>query len=516
MSDYLTRGEAKRPAWSGFWWPMFNEKERPGYRNLYALGGPLDKYDRFCVALGLPNPAAKDYEKWRNWADTRLEDATGYQAFWWGHCNGWASAAVLEPEPTEPELKQGIPFTVGDKKGLLTVCHNGDPVDFIHRLADDDAHIFHAGILQSIGRQKRALIFDTKLDPVDPDTKKAVREVWNYPAYKYECEYEQVDEATWDVVMQLWFSNDAVMPDFVGIMNWPVDDQPKVYTYRISGSKDNPQAGNFTARSAGDHPDLIWRPQPLSVQNAAEARDPGSSQEGNGDSFHPAVRAIVYSIVQGAPVPNLDDIRQKYQGLDLHWVITPEEAAAYPPPVETGDFWRYRVTNLDAQGFMSKPFILHVECVGYKNDDWVFEVGAVHEKEIIPERHVIYYDKKTRQLSKNSPGGYGYAYTLRQDERGAFTRSDDPVLWKSSPLRPLLSLVPFAWERAGGEPVGNTVLRGLGPEAIPCRSLPVGNGEQLWADYTVSHPRGNLRGMFLTARLDKVTAEMIDFGRKVT
>lgn len=516
MSDYLTRGKATQVAWSGYWWPMYNGDELPGYRNLYAKGGPLDKYDQYCVAIGLPNPSAREFESWRNWADSRLERATGYKAFWWGHCNGWAAAAVLEPEPQAPRDTHGIHFTVGDEKGLLTVCHNGDPVDLIHRLADDDAHIFHAAILQSIGKERRALIFDTKLDPIDPTTKRALREVWNYPAYQYECEYTELSNSTFDVTMRLWFSNDAVAPDFVGVKNWPVDGSPKVYTYRISGDKANPSSGKWTAQSISDHPDLVWRPQPLSVQNAAELRDPGSSQEGHEQYFHPAVRAIVYNIVYDTPVPNLAEIRKKYQSLDLHWVITPDEAAAYPPPLNVGDFWRYRVSNLDALGYMSRPFILHVECVGYHGDDWVFEVGAVHERDIIPERHVIYFDKKTRQISTKAPHKNGYAYTLRQDPRGAFTRSDDPVLWESSPLRRLLSAMPYAWERAGAEAVEKRILHGLGSEAIPCRTLPVGNGAEEWADYTVSHPRGNLRGMFLVARIDKVIAEMIDFGRKVT
>ena len=100
-------------------------------------------------------------------------------------------------------------------------------------------------------------------------------------------------------------------------------------------------------------------------------------------------------------------------GQDLHWVITPEEAAAYPPPVTVGDFWRYRVVHKDTIGYTTRPFILHVECVGEKGDDWVFEVGAVHEGDIIPERHVIYFDKATRQISGQAPGPNGYAYTLR-------------------------------------------------------------------------------------------------------
>ena len=513
MSDYLLRGQASHVAWSGYWWPMFSSHDRDDYMNLYDEGGPLDKYDEYCVASGLPNPRSKEFEGWRHFADKRLENATGYTAFWWGHCNGWAAASVLENEPTTAREVKGITFEVGDQKGLLTVCHNGDPVDVIRKLGDDDAHLFHAMLVQSIGKEKRGLIFDTKLDPIDPKTGEPVREVWNYPAYRYEFIYTEQGPKTWDVTAQVWFANDAVEPNFVGVKNWPIEERPKVYTYRIVGSQENPTSGYWIGGSRLDHPDLMWRPQPLSVQNAAEERDPGSSQT----TFHPTLRTLVYSICAGEEATVSQTIRRKYQSLDLQWVVTAEEQAAYPPSLAVGDFWRYSVTHQDTIGNWTRPFILHVEVVGWDKDDWVFEVGAVHQGDVIPERHVIYYTKATRQLSDSSPYPGGYAYTLRQDiNTKAFSRSDDPALWENSPLRRLLTQVPYAWDRAGMEPVQRLTFKVLGDDAIPCRKLAVGKGVQVYADHTVSHPRGNIRGMFLSADLDLVSAQLIDFGRKAT
>ena len=511
MSEFLFRGEADHPAWSGYWWPMFTSEDRPTYRNLYDDDGPLDKYDHFCVELGLGNPRSKEFERWRYWSDTRMEQATGYKAFWWGHCNGWAAASVLEQEPTRRQTVKDLTFNVGDMKGLLTVCHNGDPVDLIRKLGPNDAHLFHAMVLQSIGKDQRGLIFDTKLDPIDPKTNQPVREVWNYPAYRYECAYAEAGADTYDVTMQVWFADDGVQPDFVGTQNWPDDGHPKVYTYRITGDQANPRSGTWTGGSTSDHPDLMWRPQPLSVQNAAEERDPGSSQS----NFHPTLRSLVYNIVAGTDGRPSELVRKKLASLDLTWVITKDEQAAYPPPVAVGDWWRYLVTHRDSNDHWTRPFVMHVEVVGYKGDDWVFEVGAVHEGDIIPERHVIYFSKNTRLLSTAAPFADGYAYTLRQDiNTRAFSRSDDPALWENSPLRRLLSQLPYAWERAGMETVGQTTLQSLGRQPIPCRTLPVGLGSQQWADYTVTSPRGNLRGMFLVAQLDIVHAEMCDFGHK--
>lgn len=526
MSDYINRGEAERPAWSGYWWPMFTSAERDDYRNLYDEDGPLQKYDQYCVAIGLPDPRSREFEAWRHFADRRTEQATGHKAFWWGHCNGWAAASVLEPEPQKPQSVRGLDFAIGDIKGLLTVVHNGDPVDLIRTLGDREAHLFHATILQSIGKDRRGLIFDTKLDPIDPETKKPLREVWNYPSYRYECEYRSVDQApdpsgdagdgsetsgTFDVTMKLWFADDGVQPDFVGTKNWPTDGQPKVYTYRISGDKENPSSGYWTGTSTQDHPDLMWRPQPLSVQNAAEERDPGGSQT----NFHPTLRSLVYGIATGQALQPSAAVTRKLKSLDLHWQITPEEREAYPPPINVGDWWRYQISHKDTIDQWTRPFLLHVEVVGYEGDDWVFEVGAVHQGDVIPERHVLYYSKRTRLLSENAPFAGGYAYTLLQDkDTRAFKRTTSPALWENSPLRRLLSQLPYHWERAGAEPIEKIRLGALGRDPIPSRQLPVGIGAQLWADHTVTHPRGNIRGMFLVAELDRLHAELIDFGHK--
>lgn len=509
MSEFVFRGEAERPAWSGSWWPMPTSAERPAHRSLYDDDGPLDKYDQHCVALGLPNPRSREFERWRYWSDTRTEQATGYKAFFWGHCNGWAAAAVLEVEPTRPQALKGLLFTVGDQKGLLTVCHNGDPVDLIRKLGPNDAHLFHSMVLQSIGKDARGLVFDTKLDAVDPKTSQPVREVWNYPAYRYECTYAEVAADTYDVVMRLWLADDSVAPDFVGTQNWPAPGQPKTYTYRIAGDKVNPRSGAWTGASQNDHPDLMWRPQPLAVQSAAEERDPGSSQT----HFHPTLRSLVYGIIAGAA--GLPGERAKLAGRELSWVITADELAAYPPPLAVGDWWRYLVAHRDANDHWTRPFVLHVEVVGDKGGDWVFAVGAVHQGDRIPERHVLHFRKQTRALSPSAPFPGGYAYTLHQDATtGALSRRDAPSLWQNSPLRRLLSQVPYAWERAGQEPVDKVTLPALGRAPIPCRTLPVGLGSQAWADYTVRSPRGNLRGMFLIAQFDLIQADLCDLGHK--
>lgn len=104
MSEFLFRGEAERPAWSGYWWPMFISADRPAYRNLDDDDGPRDKYDRFCGALRLPSPRAKEFERWRYWSDTRMEQATGDKASprsgaWTGASQNDLSDLPWRPQP---------------------------------------------------------------------------------------------------------------------------------------------------------------------------------------------------------------------------------------------------------------------------------------------------------------------------------------------------------------------------------------------------------------------------------
>lgn len=511
MSNHLHRGETHVKAWSGYWWPMKDEHDTI---NIYDDGGPLAKYDQYCVAAGMTNPHALEFERWLNWSDGRLEAATGQKTFWWGHCNGWAAAASLEPEPTAPRQVAGIRFGIGDQKGLLTVVHNADPNDIIRGLGLNDAHIFHQLLLQSIGREGRAIICDTKLDPIDPQTGQQTREVWNYPAYRYECSYNQIGAGTWDVTTQVWFANDAVHPDFVGTKNWPVDGQPKVYTYRITGNQENPATGVWIGTSVNDHPDIIWRPQPLSVQNALEEQVPGSSQS----RFHPARRKVIYSIIAGEVYRPSEADRHADARLNLEWVVTPQEREAYPPPMNHGDFWRYSVSHLDSGGRWSKPFLASVEVVGWVGagrEDYVLEVGTVEEGGHMHVRHVVYMDAKTRVLSSRAPYNNGYAYTLHRDPKtGGYRRSEDPSLWDNSPLRLLISQMPYAWERAGHEPVKNQRVAALGERPVPVRVLKVGKGDQIWADHTVTSPKGNVRGFWLVARLDRISAQLVDLGHK--
>jgi hypothetical protein len=109
------------PSWSGYWWPQLDSGS--GER-LWHDDGPLDKYDYYVLARtgAFPSPWATSWE----YANHRTTDQKNTR---WGHCNGWAAAAITEPEPSVACWLEGIYFGVADKKGLLTEWHNSTYAD---------------------------------------------------------------------------------------------------------------------------------------------------------------------------------------------------------------------------------------------------------------------------------------------------------------------------------------------------------------------------------------------------
>lgn len=112
---------------------------------------------------------------------------------WWGHCNGWAAAAILTNEPRESVTFDAdgheVTFTTADQKGLLTESHystyshfygqryNGDDDD----ITDITPAAFQNIVSFYIKDQGVPLVFDTT----------ASEAVWNFPAYAVDLDMEE-------------------------------------------------------------------------------------------------------------------------------------------------------------------------------------------------------------------------------------------------------------------------------------------------------------------------------------
>jgi len=245
-------GVAKEVPWSGYWWPM---KPGPG-ANLFDDGGPCEKYDSYVQATTGSNPGLKNWEK-----SNHDSPSAGS---WWGHCHAWAAASILDDEPTTDKTKEGITFTVGDQKGLLTECHFDDPVDLWvgtrcnggtgPSYQDVYALDFHRTLIEWLSFEheegeepkREAVVFD-----IQPGA-----QVWNYPAYLFTMEFtdDENDPNKTHVECVVWLADDGVAPDYVGTKKFE-----KTYTYWLK-PKSNPTSGGWEGSSINDHPDFIWHP----------------------------------------------------------------------------------------------------------------------------------------------------------------------------------------------------------------------------------------------------------------
>jgi hypothetical protein len=236
----LSREPSKMP-WSGSWWPT-GRFPPP----MATAGGPLDKFDRYIAGLGLPPLGARSWEAINHYKPG---------CPWCGHCNGWAAAAILEPEPTGPVRVGMIDFTVGDLKGLLTEVHYTDAYDLIEGARDivtgtrDDelkAIVFHRVLLDWV-MNGEPVIMDMTKKPM----------VLNHPVYRCQMTSrpDPIDPQKTHVTATLWFVSARVSPDYVGTMGSQTG-----YQYWITGDFQNPSDGDWEGNSLDNHPGSIWRP----------------------------------------------------------------------------------------------------------------------------------------------------------------------------------------------------------------------------------------------------------------
>jgi hypothetical protein len=256
----LYEGKSEIIPWSGWWWPFY-EKMPP---NLYNSKGPIDKYDQVSLNRGSSLPPALPWEKEHHYTNRKVQS-------WFGHCNGWAAAAVLEPEPQSPREVAGIYFEVNDIMGLLSEWHWFDSAVAFYGTRYDDKndtiddifpHEFHTLLINYIGKQGLPIILDIsggtseRLNPM----------ISNFPAFQYKFSYrpDKRNGKKTHVHCRLWFTN-FTRPSNLGLKTFVED-----YYYWIEGDKGNPTSGAWeTAREGGwnshgdsrkKHPDFMWYP----------------------------------------------------------------------------------------------------------------------------------------------------------------------------------------------------------------------------------------------------------------
>ena len=233
--------------WSGYWWPLSRGELIFGYNSDTPT---LQKYD-LLVSGYKPGPATMEsYNRQLNYSASA--------GSWFGLCNGWAAAAIMTQEPTKSTNVQGITFSVGDQKGLLSEAwyntsgdgwfkgsrYYGNSGDDLQDLYPDDLWL----LLQTYVRdQETPFVLDLSAD----------EQVWNYPVYSYDLSGTHIGNGYYDCTLYIECADDGVQPDFVGIQKIS-----KTYTFRVqlSNGKIVSGTGYWTGNSVKDHPDFAWYP----------------------------------------------------------------------------------------------------------------------------------------------------------------------------------------------------------------------------------------------------------------
>jgi len=199
--------EADYVPWSGDWWAFGNGELVRGYYPRWEPS-PLAKYDY--VTSGSYNGKAMAYGR-ENYFNT---EALG----WEGLCMAWAAAAILEPEPVHKCIYEGLPFCVGDKKGLLTVAYDGP--GRVYQVVNTPLG-FHQVLEDIIRTQGMPLIIDTG----------SGEEIWNFPVYKYDSSYTVTGNIR-HYTVTIYMADDDVHPDDVGTK---VRDRRYYYFFEMDG-----------------------------------------------------------------------------------------------------------------------------------------------------------------------------------------------------------------------------------------------------------------------------------------
>jgi hypothetical protein len=252
----LAGAQLEPAAWSGWWWPASGTGGA-----LFALNGPLDKYDRYVAATTGQDPGSRDWEREHMYLPSPA---------WAGHCNGAAAAALLEPEPQTPITTQGITFSVADLKGLLVDYHFGDAAAWSYGDQGDlDPAAFQRMLLDWLGTRHTgfALTFDL-----------GGGEVWSYAVYGFQTQWapDAVQDELWHVTTTVWLADTNVPPGFVGTRSYP-DESGEHFTYDLVGDPRHPSSGAWTGLSQAGrfaHPNRIWYPSAVARNDQRELVSP--------------------------------------------------------------------------------------------------------------------------------------------------------------------------------------------------------------------------------------------------
>jgi hypothetical protein len=159
-------------------------------------------------------PSTSSAKAWENYNHVTYNISN----WWWGHCDAWSAASILENEPNTTSTINGVTFDRNDKKGLLTEKYMNYNMEFWD-INLNSAKLFHEKLIEYIKTKGKPIILDIYQDGAQE---------WNHPVYKYEMNWITSGSRT-DYTTKIWYKTDAWSSDGSGTA-----DSSLTYKYYIN------------------------------------------------------------------------------------------------------------------------------------------------------------------------------------------------------------------------------------------------------------------------------------------
>ena len=233
----------------------------PGQRVPYAgyiypdrAGGTSSALIKYDAAFNRGRPATA-YEQWDTTAFQEKIKERGFLGIqvrrmgtphWYGHCNGWAAAAIRHAEPQETVVRNGVSFTPANIKALLAEIYiYNDTEDLVGPEGMVNPAVLHTVVTNWIGRGGHSLGIES-----DPGEEK-----WNYPVYGYSTASAKRSTREVEVKMNVAYQKDTKSE----YQEAPDNQRIKYFHYNLTLDS---QGYIIGGRYYGDSADLdmLWVP----------------------------------------------------------------------------------------------------------------------------------------------------------------------------------------------------------------------------------------------------------------
>jgi hypothetical protein len=165
---------------------------------------------------------------------------------WYGHCNGWTSAAIRHAEPQRSVVRNGVTFTPADIKGLLAEIYMYNDTEFLGGMeASIHPGTLHVILCNWVGRGSHPLGMEAAVG----------EEVWNYPIYAYSTSHAKRGETEVEVKVNVGYMHYS---------NGEYDRSPRItktkyFHYALQLNDDGEIIGGAYYRDSS-RIDMLWAP----------------------------------------------------------------------------------------------------------------------------------------------------------------------------------------------------------------------------------------------------------------